>query len=368
MMLRYRFKLILNEKVIFFWTLLFPMLLATFFNFTLKDAFNVQKVQTLNIAVLENENYKEDRSLQTLIQNLDLINVTFVDSKDEGLSLIESKTVSGYLENDKGLKLVVNDSNMEGTTLSYIFDTYESRSQMLQDMVEKNPELIHSDLFKDSFDSKDYFEPNVARNNETVVVIYFYTTLAMLCVYAGQWGVKSASYLQADESDVAKRTNIAPTSKLKLMLTDISVVFFIYLVQFVILFSYLFFVLKIPFGDNLQIIILTALLGGLVNIMLGYSIALIFKAKAISIISFGGVIASFLSGMQFVGMKYLVEQHLPLLAYINPAALITDNFYITYYYNDLSRAYLNLGILGLMAVLIGTYCVYRMKGVSYDSL
>ena len=52
-LLKYRFRLMLRNKVLLFWTLLFPMLLTTFFGMVLKDAYTVDTFQTVPIAVVE---------------------------------------------------------------------------------------------------------------------------------------------------------------------------------------------------------------------------------------------------------------------------------------------------------------------------
>ncbi|MFR5080624.1 MAG: hypothetical protein ACLTDX_22555 [[Clostridium] innocuum] len=45
-LLKYRFRLMIRNRVLLFWTLIFPMLLTTFFGMVLKDAYTVDTFQT----------------------------------------------------------------------------------------------------------------------------------------------------------------------------------------------------------------------------------------------------------------------------------------------------------------------------------
>ena len=46
---------------------------------------------------------------------------------------------------------------------------------------------------------------------------------------------------------------------------------------------------------------------------------------------------SFLAGLMFVDMKYIIAVKAPFLSYINPAALISDAFYSLYLFDSHSR-------------------------------
>jgi len=72
---------------------------------------------------------------------------------------------------------------------------------------------------------------------------------------------------------------------------------------------------------------------------------------------------SFLAGMMYAQMKYIVYDKAPILAYLNPVNLITDSFYSLYYFTDMGRYFLNLAILMVMTVLfgLGTYYVLRRR-------
>lgn len=77
---------------------------------------------------------------------------------------------------------------------------------------------------------------------------------------------------------------------------------------------------------------------------------------------------SFLAGMMYQNMKYIVSQNVPLLSYLNPVNLLTDAFYSLYYYDSLDRYFLNIAILSIFAIIFcaGTYLIVRRR--KYASL
>ncbi|MFA6941817.1 MAG: ABC transporter permease, partial [Clostridiaceae bacterium] len=75
------------------------------------------------------------------------------------------------------------------------------------------------------------------------------------------------------------------------------------------------------------------------------------------------MLMSFLSGMMYDKMKYIVNTKVPILGYINPANLITDCFYSLYYYNNHTQFFKDIILLcGLTVVFsITTYLVLRRQ-------
>jgi len=82
-------------------------------------------------------------------------------------------------------------------------------------------------------------------------------------------------------------------------------------------------------------------------------------AIILTVILFG----CFLAGMMNVDMKYIMQSNFPIVSYINPSNLITDGLYTLYYYDTLTRYFVNLGILGAYGVLFSilTYLILRRQ-------
>jgi ABC-2 type transport system permease protein len=77
---------------------------------------------------------------------------------------------------------------------------------------------------------------------------------------------------------------------------------------------------------------------------------------------------SFLAGMMYQGMKYIVAKNVPVLSWLNPINLLTDAFYCLYYYDGFSRYFLNILALSIFIVVfcLGVYLIIRRR--KYASL
>ncbi|MCJ7688473.1 MAG: ABC transporter permease, partial [Clostridiaceae bacterium] len=195
---------------------------------------------------------------------------------------------------------------------------------------------------------------------------YFYALIAMTCLYGGLLGLKEITDIQGDLSKRAARINMAPVHKMKMFIYSLCAAFLIQFTEILILLGYLHFALRVDFGDQLSYILLLCFVGCFTGISSGTMIsALIKKSEGIKIgILIGTTLAgSFLAGLNYANIKYLVEKSVPILSYINPATLITDGFYTLYYYNNHQRFFVNISILTLLSIVfcLTTYFIIRRQ-------
>jgi ABC-2 type transport system permease protein len=59
-----RLKCLIRDKESVFWTLFFPILLATFFNLAFSNLTKQEDFNTINIAVINNEAYQNNESFK----------------------------------------------------------------------------------------------------------------------------------------------------------------------------------------------------------------------------------------------------------------------------------------------------------------
>ncbi|MDD2556643.1 MAG: ABC transporter permease, partial [Syntrophaceticus sp.] len=177
--------------------------------------------------------------------------------------------------------------------------------------------------------------------------------------------------IQADISPLAARINVAPVHKLKTIISSMSASLLIHLTEMLLLLIFLRFVLQVDFGSKIGFVILTTVIGSIAGVTFGALIsALVKKSEGIKVAILIGVtmFGSFLAGMMYQNMKYIVAQKIPVLSYLNPVNLLTDAFYCLYYYDTFSRYALNMGILSIFIVIfcVGTYSIIRRR--KYASL
>ena len=80
------------------------------------------------------------------------------------------------------------------------------------------------------------------------------------------------------------------------------------------------------------------------------------------------MVCSFLAGMMILDMKYIIAKNAPILAKINPVAMITDGLYSLYYYDTLERYFFNIVSLIIFSVVMVLASYYFIRRKKYDSI
>ncbi|NLP37529.1 MAG: ABC transporter permease [Firmicutes bacterium] len=371
-----RLKCLLREKENIFWTMAFPLILAIMFNLAFSNLNKGETFQTIELAVVNNADWQQESYLKTALEeasagNTKLFNLTFT-SQSEAENLLQQNAVDGYLEvTAKQLKLIVNDSGIKQSIIKSFLDSYLQTAATVNTILENKPQkpeqLLHSTGERRQYVrevSGTAAEPNSILN-------YFYSLIAMACFFGGFLGLNEITRIEANLSPLAARINIAPVHKLKAFFSSFSASLLLHLAEMFILLLFLRYVLKIDFGPKSFYVVLTTIVGSITGLSFGAFISVLVKKAEnmkIAILVAATMTGSFLAGMMYAEMKYLVAKHLPLLAYLNPLNLLTDAYYSLYYYDTLTRYLQNLGILISFALLfcLGTYFMIRRR--KYASL
>ena len=372
-----RIKCLLRDKQLLFWTLMFPIVLATLFKIAFANLSTIEVFKAIDIAVVDSTYYKENIGLKGAIEEVSkdvtdkLFNVTVTNEKNAE-ELLKNSKIEGYIYLSPEVNLVVKSGGLNQTVIKTFLDDYKASATTIGNIVASNPKANHENLIKDATTFKQYtkeISPSKGKPNTTLN--YFYALIAMACLYGGFAGLKEITDIQGDLSKRAARINMAPVHKMKMFIYSLCAAFMIQFISILIVLGYLIFALKIDFGNQIPYIVLLCFVGCSTGISLGTMIgALVKKSEGLKIGVLIGtsMTGSFLAGLMYVDMKYIVEKSMPILSYINPAALITDGFYTLYYYNDHQRFFINISILSLLSIVfcLITYCIIRRQ--KYASL
>lgn len=372
-----RIKCILRDKQTVFWTLMFPIILATLFKVAFANLSSAEMFKAIDIAVINSQDYEKNQGFKGTIEQVSkagkdkLFNVTFTEEENAALLLKNSK-IAGYIYLNPEINLVVKSSGLNQTVVKAFLDDYKQRASTIASIIKANPKANPVDLIKDVTTFKEYtkeISPSKGKPNTTLN--YFYALIAMACLYGGFFGLKEITDIQGDLSKRGARINMAPVHKMKMFIYSLLAAFSIQLVEVFILLGYLYFVLKIDFGNQIPYITLLSFVGCTTGISLGAMVGALVKKNEgmkIAILITTTLTGCFLAGLQYAEMKYIVEKNMPILAYINPAALITDGFYTLYYYNTHERFFVNISILTLLSIMfcLITYVIIRRQ--KYASL
>ncbi len=395
---KYSFKSLFRNKMLIFWTFAFPIILGTLFNMAFQDIEKNEKLDIIDIAIVENDFLDRDSTslFNQVFLNLgeegsdtQLFNIQYVE-EEKAEELLSKNQITGYfvLEGVNDSRVVVNRSGINETVFQSVVGEILQTQEVFKNISEKWVNDHVQDLTKDTkagtenFDSwyQDLYTNIVQKLNEeniqiqdmssknlSYTMIEYYTLIAMTCLYGGILGMTAMNQCLANMSHNGKRVSVAPISKAKLVLSSACSSYLTQLIGLLLLFLYTIFVIHVDYGNNLPLIILLSLVGSLAGLSLGIFVASIFKSNEntkvgvmIAFTMFGCVLA----GMMGITMKYVIDKNIPLVNYLNPVNMITDGFYALYYYDTLDRYFFNvisLVLFSLLLIGISTLCLRRQK-------
>lgn len=368
----YRLKCFLRDKPMIFWTIVYPLLLATLFQMAFANMATANSFSSVPIAVVDNAAYQSNQTLQVALQSasqahkdtgpLFLVQETTFEDAER---LLEKGTIIGYILLEPEIQMVVKRSGLNQSILKSFLDHYEQTASAIVSILQANPSALEEGLLDGLTTPTVYLqEVSLSRAQPDSAVILFYALLAMSCLFGAFWGIRITNENQADQSLRGARVNLAPIHKLKLLGGDILVGLLVQFVEMLTLLAYMRFALNVAFGSQLVYILLTCLAGSLAGVAMGTFIGALVKGSEgvkIGVVIGATMTMSLFSGLYYANIKYMVEKAFPQAAWINPAALVTDALYALYYYDTYNRFFLNIGLLFTFSLLffLGAYLVLR---------
>lgn len=365
---KYSLKVLLKNKMLLFWTFAFPIVLGAFFYMAFSDIESSEQLDTIEIAIVENENFLNDNVSQKAFHMLSegndkLFNITYTNEQ-EAKKLLKEEKITGYLLFENQVNIIVNRSGINETILRYVVDEINSNKEMMMEFYKEGNTAIDINNLKGNI--KD-----ISKENLSYTMIEYYTLIAMSALYGGIISLFITNYKLANMNAVGKRTSISPTHKGKLLLGSLLASYLVQLLGLTILFLFTIFCLHVDYGTNLPLIILLAAVGSLAGLSLGVAIATLIKANEntkTGILIAITMLGCFLSGMMGITMKYTIDKNIPILNKINPANMITDGFYALYYYETLDRYIINIISLLLFALLMVIISYRGLRRQKYDNI
>jgi len=355
---------------------MFPLILGTFFNLSLSNLNKSETFQPIDIAVINDAGYQQNNDFKSVLENIStgsdrLFNLTAA-SKQDADKLLNDGEIKGYITVGADIGMTVNDSGLSQNIIKSFLDSYKKTSSVTKSIITQDPSSLQKGLLDDLKSQKEYtleVSGNSAAPN--TVLNYFYSLIAMACLYGGFFGMKEVTDIQANISQRAARVNIAPVHKLKMFLVSMSASLLVHFIELLILLAYLRFGFNVDFGAKTGYVLLTTFVGSVIGISFGAFVsALVPKGEGIKVAIMLAVsmTGSFLAGMMYQDIKYIVAQNVPVLSYLNPVNLLTDAFYSLYYYDTFTRYALNMGILSAFILVFCTVSYLIIRRQKYASI
>ncbi len=354
------------------------------------DIENSEKLDIINIAIIDNEDFKNNEIFKEAFKELsdenneDRLFYTKYVSEDEAKGMLENSEITGYIIfNDEDVDITVSSSGINETILRYIVEEISTNKEMVENLVAKeienelkkgniniNYEEIYSEV-SNLLEDNTVKLNNISNKNLSYTMIEYYTLIAMSCLYGGVISMFITNYKLANMNAVGKRTAVSGVHKGKMLLGSLLASYIVQIIGVAILFVYTIFVLKVDYGDNLPMVILLALVGSLAGLSIGVAVSTLVKANEnaktgilIAVTMFG----CFLSGMMGITLKYVIDKNIPILNKINPASMITDGFYSLYYYDTLDRFYFNIISLLIFSALMIAISIRGLRRQKFKTL
>lgn len=387
---KYSLKALLRNKMLIFWTFAFPIILGTLFKVAFSNIENSEKLDIINIAIVQNEEFENNEAFKTSFEKLsdenneDRLFNTQYTTKEEAKDLLNKGEIIGYMELKQDrpvLTFVTNgiDETVFKHVAEEIVQTSDIIKQLSQTQIQKqiasgNYIINYDEIYNKAIEmaKEDNVElKNISNSNLSYTMIEFYTLIAMTCLYGGMLSMVSINQILANMSNKGKRIAVSPTKKSIIILSSLLASYIVQLIGLAILFLYTLFVLGVDYGSNTGLIILLAIVGSFAGLALGTFVGTIFKASEntkTGILIALTMLGCYLSGMMGITMKYVVDKNVPIINKINPASMITDGFYSLYYYDRLDRYWFNIASLLIFALILIVISFFSLRRQKYDSI
>lgn len=342
----YQIKNSFRDMGFLFWCLLYPIILAMFFNAAFGGMLNPE-IENIDVGIAN------DNQISYILEEIEFLNVHKV-SDDDIVEKLHNEKIDGFVDNE--LNLTVVKSGISQTIIKEVVE-------QIKETYKLNRPIDGSEF------TTDYVLD--INQNSSPLVISFYSLIAMVSIYGMFAGIEISSSMQANLSNIGIRLNASPIKKSTFLLSGVIVALLLNLFSNLMLIIFTEYILKIHLFDEVKFSTIFIILGNLFGVALGIFIGASNKKSlnAKTLMSIGiALLLSFLSGMMGPWIKIVIDKNIPILGRINPVSIITNNLYRINLLGSTKSVEEGIIILILysIALVIASYIFLRRK--SYDSI
>lgn len=372
--IKYTFLSMIRTKEVIFWSLVFPLALATFMYLAFGKINEVtENLETIDVAVVESvQNEMFDKILVEVSNGESpLLNPMKMNSQD-AVSALDGKEVDGIIHVDDTISLSVRENGLNATILSSFVDRYLQNEATLTQIAKNNPLALNSAIEALSDDTSYFKEEKLTDGNTDNLSNYFYAVFAMSCLFASFTGISSMFSIQGNLSPLGQRRCVAPTKKLHVVLTLFLTNEIVQFAIELITFAYISIVLGLDLSNKYPALFLLLFVASSFGLTMGMFIGSLKKPVTEGAkMGIGVAISMALSVMADLcvsGLMNTIEHTVPIINRLNPAALISDSFYALNTYSDYSRYTSNMVNLSAMTLILFTLTILTVRRNRYASI
>lgn len=375
---KYRLKSMIRQKEELFWIFCFPIILAICFYAAFSNInASTETFEAIDVAVnIEDE--ENSLYFKAMLDSLSddksdnkMLNITYA-SKEEALKLLDEKEVTGIITfADNAPSLTINENGIYESILKSILDKYIQSMSILDNIDKTNTALVMNVMQAASNDTSFITEAKLTDGNIDNFSNYYYSLIAMACMFGAMSGQVCATQMKANLSATGMRKNLIATPRMTVIAGDILATYTIHAISDVILVIFLQYVLGLNLAPNNFLILVTALVGSLIGISIGILVGSIPKwsENAKMGLNVGiSLFSSFLSGLMIGDMKYIIEKTIPIVNKLNPATVITDALYSLNIYDTYDKYITSMISLLIMSFVLCLASYFLTRRESYENL
>lgn len=373
--IKYTFLSMIRTKEVIFWSLVFPLALATFMYLAFGKINEVtENLETIDVAVVESvQNEMFDKILVEVSNGESpLLNPMKMNSQD-AVSALDGKEVDGIIHVDDTISLSVRENGLNATILSSFVDRYLQNEATLTQIAKNNPLALNSAIEALSDDTSYFKEEKLTDGNTDNLSNYFYAVFAMSCLFASFTGISSVFSIQGNLSPLGQRRCVAPTKKLHVVLTLFLTNEIVQFAIELITFAYMSLVLGLDLSNKYPALFLLLFVASSFGLTMGMFIGSLKKPVTEGAkMGIGVAISMALSVMADLcvsGLMNTIEHTVPIINRLNPAALIIlIHFTQLNTYSDYSRYTSNMVNLSAMTLILFTLTILTVRRNRYASI
>lgn len=326
-------KIMIHRKRFYLWNLIVPIMLGLLLYVITENLTKMEEYVPLNVGVVTSQ---EQGALVTRLTEAKdsydqpLFDVQVVNEK-QAEAMLGTKELDAYVVPGEKIQLYVNREGVSQSLLKVWLEQYQKELSLVQ---------TADSIFQNQASEESEFN-QILRTNEGMnhicsdnSMIYFYTLIGVCCFLAISFGYYLAELLLANQSKLAKRLLCTPSGIYTRFFTGILAALTVDLFCVIVVMCFIRYILGYNLIFENYLVWGITIAGILFGILTGYVIRSLLGwhrmwkdpiAMALIIISgfFAGIIRS--------DVRYLLNETVPWVNYVNPVALISDGLYSIYY-------------------------------------
>jgi ABC-2 type transport system permease protein len=365
----YRLKVLLRNKSLLFWTLLFPIILGLMFSIAFSNIDQAGTLESIEVGIVGEQTSESNQEQevkkaafidvlkQAKTEDTTLFSLKEVDEQAAKKEIESGKLAAYFTFENASIQMNVARTGISQTILQDVMNQFLQKIDMTGNLTTMDATLSEEQLAS-FLTTGSFIQERKQSENMSLKSFYFFTLMGMTILYGFMWGMRNAQDQQANQSSKGIRLSVMPQSRLLVFSANMLAGFSVFFAEVLIILGVFRFVLQIDFGQRWQWMLVVAALGALNAILLGNLLGNLFPNIGIDQKEGLGIAVtmamSFFAGMMgSQEIKYWIDQHIPLLGKLNVVNLISESFYQLYYYQSLATLYTNLlWLFALMLVLI----------------